>query len=714
MRELVVASYGVELIYILALGVWLFWTGAGAVLGKRGYVPDISVIVFSFFALGILFPLETTAIRAIRLLPGAVAGSYLPLMVQVLAVLLCLMPAGIMLGLLFQWTAGYYVRSADKAGDKRNFALAYAWESAGAVLGGLAATLLLMRGASNFTQALLCAFVSTLATLVPGSGGGKVTRFFGAFFLFALFGAFWFSTPADRFMTRWSHPDLVESMDTPYGRITVTESGGRFAVFDNDALAFDTESVSAEQFVHLAALQYPNPRRVLISGGGVEGLVREALKYGPLKIDFVELDRGLINLTRSYLPGEFTGFLRSDVVKVHESDPRAFLKHSEEIYDLMLVGMPEPSSGQSNRYFTREYFELCEKKLSSGGVLALRVSSSENIWTPFMAYRNAGVYKALSAVFKDVAVLPGTTNILIASKDRIVRDPEILKTRFMNGNISSKSVTPPYIEYVYTNDRFFEIEKTFSESAALPNTDLAPTCYRYTTMIWLSKFAPEMIHWDISSMTPLRLFFGTLLFLTALIICTLLTIASAKKMRRGVVLVFAAAFIGMAMEIMLLLFYQIKQGVLYQNIGLLLMVFMAGMTVGTLLVEKYGQNGNGPMITHSTPALFAQFVLLNAIFITIVRFETDAGLFVVSVLLFAGGFFVSSVLAKESLNVDYDQRKVVSPFYAADLAGGCAGSLLASLWLIPFLGIGLTAGTVALLSAALYFLSRIKRPGYEA
>ena len=35
LRELNVSFYGVELIYLLALGIWLFWTAVGAVIGRR-------------------------------------------------------------------------------------------------------------------------------------------------------------------------------------------------------------------------------------------------------------------------------------------------------------------------------------------------------------------------------------------------------------------------------------------------------------------------------------------------------------------------------------------------------------------------------------------------------------------------------------------------------------------------------------------------------
>ncbi len=51
------------------------------------------------------------------------------------------------------------------------------------------------------------------------------------------------------------------------------------------------------------------------------------------------------------------------------------------------------------------------------------------------------------------------------------------------------------------------------------------------------------------------------------------------KLRR-VLLVAAAGFMGMVLETILILYYQVKHGVLYQDIGLLLMSFMAGLAAG--------------------------------------------------------------------------------------------------------------------------------------
>ena len=70
-------------------------------------------------------------------------------------------------------------------------------------------------------------------------------------------------------------PESFGDRDSPYGRITVTRQYNQISVFENDALAFETEGTDAEYFSLLAALQHPNPQNVLILGGGIEGIVRE-------------------------------------------------------------------------------------------------------------------------------------------------------------------------------------------------------------------------------------------------------------------------------------------------------------------------------------------------------------------------------------------------------------------------------------------------------
>ena len=75
------------------------------------------------------------------------------------------------------------------------------------------------------------------------------------------------------------------------------------------------------------------------------------------------------------------------------------------------------------------------------------------------------------------------------------------------------------------------------------------------------------------------------------------------------------------------------------------------------------------------------------------------GLLSSSSLLLACGFLVAAIFAYSSLHRMPDQRLVISPLYASDLLGGCLGSLAATLFLIPMLGLSSTALLTAVIVA---------------
>src|SRR5690606_27287358 len=158
-RELNVAFYGVELIYLLALGIWLLWTAAGAVIGRRNHFPSPGQIAVLFILFGISLPVDVMFIRSSRLIFGGVPGAYLPIILQFTIVVVSLLPVGLLSGLLFQWAAKTYMK------DGRTLALAYAIESAGGFIGGFVSTLLILWGIRNFSAVLVCSLVSVITPL---------------------------------------------------------------------------------------------------------------------------------------------------------------------------------------------------------------------------------------------------------------------------------------------------------------------------------------------------------------------------------------------------------------------------------------------------------------------------------------------------------------------------------------------------------------------
>jgi spermidine synthase len=694
LRELNVAFYGVELIYLFALGIWLFWTASGALIGRRIYFPSPKHIAFLFLVFAVTLPLDVVFIRASRILVGGVPGAYLSLLQQLMITVISLLPAGLLSGLLFQWSAKIYVASG------RMLAMAYAIESAGGLIGGLLATLFLRWGIQNCTIALVCGLALVITPLVFLRGPGQSTLQWTAAILAGIFLMLLWNAPfLDRQMTLWNHPNLVESRDTPYGKVSVSRLHGQISVFENDALAFETEGIEAEYFVHLAALQHPSPRHVLILGGGIEGTVREMLQHGPEKIDYVELNQAMLKLVSGHLPDAIQKSLKDPRVQIIFADPRLFLKESGT-YDLILVGMPEPQSGQTNRFYTKEFFAQCAAKLNSGGIQAFRLRSAEDLWSPQLLWRTASIYRALTSVFTDVLFLPGTTNVVTASRKPLSRLPEAMSGRLQERKIKTKLISANYIKYLLTNDRFFEIEKLLQRETAQPNTDLRPICYQYAFMIWLSKFFPSisLLHFSFFiDQWTVRPSFQWLLYLCLPVAFFLSRLWPAW---RRVLLVAVAGFVGMVLETILILYYQAKHGVLYQDIGILLMSFMTGLALGSMTVNKWMVH----LMNRQKPArwygvgLLVGFVLLCLIITTIITLSASSGLAQASLLLAAVGILVAGIFAYVSLYEIQDQKSVISSLYSADLIGGCAGSLLAGLILIPVAGIDITTRAMVVLA----------------
>jgi spermidine synthase len=697
LRELNVAFYGSELIYILALGIWLLWTATGAALGRRAAVPSGELVRLLLLAHGLALPLVIVLVRGLRPLLGGVPGAYLPFHIQLLAMSLALLPVGIMLGLLFQWAAKLYVR------DSRTLAGAYGIESAGGLAGGLLATMLLKIGMQNLTAALLCALLSVAAGCHPWHPRrprwllpAAVTAA-----LPLLIVILW-SGPLDRRLTSWNHPHLVESVDSPYGRVTITERDGQLSVFENDALAFESEGTTAEEFAHLAAIQHPAPRMVLLLGGGVEGLVSELLLHRPERVDYVELNGRLFDLFADRMPERERLAFASDTVDVTIADPRRFLDRDRR-YDLILIGMPEPASGQANRFYTEQFFSRCSERLRAGGLLALRLPGAENLWTPHRLRRASSIKSALDAVFADSVVLPGVTNIFFASDQPLSRDPSVPAERLTERGIRGRLVIPAYVNYLYTNDRFHELASLLDEETAPINSDLRPVCYQYTLLIWLSKFFPVLAMLELPEIRASDLFGSVPSWIALGALLPVLILARRLPRLRRLLLAAVAGFAGMILETALILNYQIQRGVLYQDLGLLLTAFMAGLAIGAAMMARRARHGapGGPI----GAALLAGLAGLALLMYVLLGAGMVGGLPSSSLLLFVSGFFVAGIFAYASLQHMPDQRLVISPLYAADLFGGAIGSLVATLFLIPVFGLPASALLTAIIVAIALLLA---------
>lgn len=691
LRELAVASFGVELAYLLGVGVWLVAGAAGATAGGLRIGADARGIGFAFLALGAIILPEIAFLRGARPLFGGVPGAYLPPARQLAVALTGLAPAGALLGWIFR-------RAAQRGVDEgRTPAAAYGWESAGGAVGSVIATGSLQLGMSNL---LLAAGATLAAALYTARFRGSRGAALGLLALASW--VFWNADALDRRMTGWTHPDIEASRDTPYGRVTVTHDRGLTAFFINDAFDYDTEGDDAEPFAHVPALQLPTGARMLVLGGGIAGLLPDLLKHAPSQLDFVESDRALHETLLRHLPPGSSRMFESKPVRVVFADPRRFLEDAAR-YDLILVATSEPASGGSNRFFTIEFFRLCASHLSPGGVMALRLPSSETVWTPGLLQRNGSVWSALDASFRDVLVLPGGTDLLLASRGRLVRDPAPLSERLRERRIAARVTSAEYLAWLLTNDRVARVGRMLAAAKVPPNSDSKPIGYQQTTMLWLGMLLPSG---EISD-GAIRI----LAWVTAGLAATGLLASRVLPGGRRLAIAALGGLGGMVAESVVLLRFQADSGALYGQLGLLLTSFMGGLAAGAFAFDRLADSTEKGARRRGG-LLLASFAALEALIAGAGESGAPAfGLGFSAALLFSAGALSAALFAHASRMPAGGRKPALSGIYAADLLGGCLGSLLAGLVLIPLFGTGpVCLGTALLALAAIVALQNPGAP----
>lgn len=702
MRELVATFYGNELLYGWTLMVWLIWVAAGSwgfgrlAAGRRLGVPAFAA---GLLLIAALFPAQIVLVRDVRALLHVTPGAFVEFGQMVSAVVWVLAPVCLLGGFAFVLGARLNVERGGSAGQ------AYVWESIGAVAGGALFSFVLIHWLDPFQTAFCVAAVNgaVAAGLFDARARSLVRRFvfpIAILIVLAVAGLFVGRVVHETTLRRqWS--DLAFAADSPYGRLVVQARDGQRAFFENGLLMFETQGTFPEEVVHFPLLAHPAPRRVLLIGGGVSGDLREILKHPIEEVTYVELDPLLIQVAEQYLPEEDAASLREPRVKLVLTDGRQFVKNAPDTFDVAILDLPEPATGALNRFYTREFFEEVRAKLNPGGIFSLGLPSAENYWSPELARRNGSIYHTLRAVFSDVVVLPGEHNFFLSSEAPLRAAPAIWSSRLAERGVETRWVTPDYIGFLFTTDRFARVRRDLEATAGVRlNTDLMPICYYYDLALWLSRFYPHLRQtFERAGLINLGWVAVPLAFMVVWV-----------RWRRQWAVPAAIAGIGLAgmiLEIVIVFAFQVFYGSVYTRVSVIVSAFMAGLAVGSAVSNGMLEHWLADRAKKSRWALIGLQAAIGVY----------AGLFLLALgwpPLRAPAAFFSLALVGGGLTgmafplaVAYIQEakkeavsRAVGMLYGADLAGGCVGALLSVVIFVPVLGIPQTCIMIALVGLA--------------
>ncbi len=496
----------------------------------------------------------------------------------------------------------------------------------------------------------------------------------------------------------------MATADSPYALLSASREDGQVSFFANNLWQFTyPDPLTAEYQVQLGLLSHPHPRRVLLLGGGA-GLVPEILKTASVsRLDYVELDPRLVDLGRDLIPGAAT-WLRDPRVCLRHQDARYFLAGTAERYDVILMALPEPRNAQLNRFYTLEFFRLVAARLAPGGVFNFSLGGSETSLHPWRAAYLGLVYHTLGQVFPEVLAFPGERVQFFAAAGPgvLTADPELLAARISNRGLKLQYVREYFLTHDLAPAKVAFLRQVLDRQPPAVNTDLAPGCYFY-----------DLALGGIQEELPVGRLLLALKHLPACLLWALLGLATlilavALRGRPGPLCLYQVTVMGlgtMALEILMLILYQIHLGSLYRQLGLLIAVFMAGMgagaAVGGVLVGGGAERPEGGLNPGRwLAALQIMLGLLALSLAAFLKWNPFAALplpdYVVqgsfALVLAAAGFGGGAVFALSAGLWVRGQGRGESGaqgglLYAADLLGSTLGALGFSLLIVPVWGL---------------------------
>ncbi|OJJ49961.1 hypothetical protein ASPZODRAFT_163996 [Penicilliopsis zonata CBS 506.65] len=271
----------------------------------------------------------------------------------------------------------------------------------------------------------------------------------------------WFSEKSDMWPGQAMNlkvNQILHHEKSKYQDVLVFESSdyGTVLVLDNVIQCTERDEFSYQEMItHLAMMSHPNPKKVLVIGGGDGGVLREVVKHESVEEAVLcDIDEAVIRVSKKYLPGMSIGFQHPNA-KVHVGDGFEFLKHHKNEFDVIITDSSDPE-GPAESLFQKPYFELLNEALREGGVIT---TQAENQWLHLSLIANLKksckeVFPVAEYAFTTIPTYPsGQIGFMVCCKDATrnlrvpvrtwTREEEDRLCRYYNKEVHSASFVLP-------------------------------------------------------------------------------------------------------------------------------------------------------------------------------------------------------------------------------------------------------------------------------
>ncbi|KAJ7273375.1 saccharopine dehydrogenase [Mycena rebaudengoi] len=237
------------------------------------------------------------------------------------------------------------------------------------------------------------------------------------------------------------YQDVLVFESVTYGNVLVLD--GAIQCTERDEFSYQ------EMIAHIPLASHPNPKKVLVIGGGDGGVVREVLKHASVEhVVLCDIDEAVVRVSKQYLP-HMSSLLSSPKVKIHIGDGFKFLAENEATYDVIVTDSSDPV-GPAASLFQKPYFQLLHDALAPGGSIS---TQGECLWLHLPLIKELremtrGLFPVSEYAFTTIPTYPsGQIGFIVATRDanRDLRTPlrNVEGTRYYNRAVHTSAFNLP-------------------------------------------------------------------------------------------------------------------------------------------------------------------------------------------------------------------------------------------------------------------------------
>jgi len=231
---------------------------------------------------------------------------------------------------------------------------------------------------------------------------------------------------------------LVVLDTVPFGRMLVLDDACQTSEAD--------EYVYHEMLVHVPIMAHPDPRRVLVIGGGDGGALRRVLEYPDVRATLVEIDGEVVRVSRALLPGIAGDAFTHPRGELIIGDGVNYLRETQEHFDVILVDSTDPV-GPAVDLFNDAFYRDARRALGEDGLIVTQSGSPLVMLDELIAAaaRLRAVFPIVKTYLCSIPLYPGVLwsfTAASASIDPSAVDPARIAARLRRNGAPTGWYTP--------------------------------------------------------------------------------------------------------------------------------------------------------------------------------------------------------------------------------------------------------------------------------